>query len=131
MDQVHLPGKERVESKSAQLGMAGVPIPVGTIATDAYVGPALEWAEELLQFAPVCEWLREAYTDHDGYRATLASGMGRLLSRVFAEQGLVVMDGAERVFHSLGQDVLRSAIERAEELDAALLERSAELERAG
>ncbi len=131
VDQVHLLSKERVETAHLGLGEAGHASPVGGLRVGGKVEPALAWAEELLQFAPVCDWLRDAYTDGEGYTATLASGMGRLLSRVFAEQGLVVMDAAERTFHALGANVLRSAIERADELETALMERSAELEQAG
>ena len=131
VDQVHLLGKDGVESSGAHLGMGGAPVPVGTLTTGGHVEPALEWAEQLLSFSPVCDALRAAYSDSEGYTATLASGMGRLLSHVFAEQGLVVMDAAGRPFHELGKAVLRGALENAEDLEAALLERSAELERAG
>ena len=131
VDQVDLLGKQRVEMFRAGLGIAGVPVPAGSLRVGGRLEGAFAWAEELLAFAPVCDWLREAYTDHDGYTATLASGMGRLLSRVFAEQGLIVMDAAGREFHALGADVLRAAVEKADGLQAALLERSAALERAG
>jgi uncharacterized protein YllA (UPF0747 family) len=53
------------------------------------------------------------------------------MTRLFAEQGLIVMDAAGRDFHSLGAPALRHAIEHAEELESALLARSAELETAG
>jgi len=43
----------------------------------------------------------------------------------------VVMNASVREFHSLGADVLRAAIEDVDALDAALLERSKELETAG
>ncbi len=131
VDQVHLLGKDRVESMGADLGVAGVPVPAGELRTTDSIEPALAWAEELLGYAPICDVLRDAYTDHDGYTATLASACGRLLSHVFAEQGLVVMDASSRVFHALGGGVLRAAIERAGELEEALLQRSAELENAG
>ena len=131
VDQVHLLSKTRVEKTGGHLSGYGVPLPVGNIRTADVIEPALAWAEELLAFAPICGVLREAYTDHDGYRATLASAFGRLLSHVFAEQGLVVMDASSRAFHHLGADVLRSAITQAAELETALLERSQELESAG
>ncbi len=131
VDQVHLLGKDRVETTGGHLRAHGVPLPVGNIRTADVIEPALAWAEELLAFAPICGVLREAYTDHDGYRATLATAFGRLLSHVFAEQGLVVMDASSRAFHHLGAHVLRSAITQAAELETALLERSHELESAG
>ena len=38
---------------------------------------------------------------------------GRLIARIFAEQGLIVMDAAAREFHALGASTLRYAIEYA------------------
>ena len=131
VDQVHLPGKAGVETTSADLGLAGVAAPVGDLRTAATIEPALAWAEELLAYAPLCDVLRDGYTDHEGYKATLASGFGRLLSHVFAEQGLIVMDASTRSFHALGATVLRTAIKQAGELEEGLLARSAELEQAG
>lgn len=131
VDQVHLLGKNQVETLRAGLGVPGVPVPVGSLRVGDRLDAALAWAEELLAFAPITEVLRAAYTDADGYKATLASGFGRLLSHVFAAQGLVVMDAAGRPFHALGASVLRAAIEQADELEIAVVERSAELERAG
>ena len=131
VDQVHLLGKDGVKTTSAHLGMVGGSAPVGDLRTATTIEPALAWAEELLAYAPICDVLRAAYTDHEGYEATLANGFGRLLSHVFAEQGLVVMDASTRPFHALGAGVLRTAIEHAGELEEALLARSAELEQAG
>lgn len=131
VDQVHLPDKTHVERIKANLGVHGVPVPVGTLRTGEHVEAALARAEELLEFAPICDVLREAYTDHEGYTATLASGFGRLMASVFAEQGLVVMDPSSRVFHELGREALRAAIENGEELERDLVTRSDELETAG
>ena len=59
-----------------------------------------------------------------GGEPTLGGAFARLMTRLFAEQGLVVMDAAAREFHALGARTLRYAIEHAEELEAALLARS-------
>ena len=53
------------------------------------------------------------------------------MTRLFAEQGLIVMDASGRECHRLGGRVLRAAIERGEELEEALLARTRELEAAG
>ena len=55
----------------------------------------------------------------------------RLLTSIFAEQGLILIDAASRDFHALGAPVLRHAIEHAAELESALLERSKLLEERG
>ncbi len=52
-------------------------------------------------------------------------------AKVFAAQGLLIVDASGREFHRLGAPVLRAAIERADEFHAALSERSKALEAAG
>ena len=131
VDQVDLPGKASIETLRAGVVTLGVATPAGSLPVGEGMEAALAQAEELLGFAPICDVLRAAYTDAPGYTATMASGFGRLLAHVFRAQGLVVMDASSRAFHALGGDVLRAGIERAEELETALLARSAELEQAG
>jgi bacillithiol biosynthesis cysteine-adding enzyme BshC len=133
VDQVALHSKSGVET--LRLGLKEVrPLPVGGLAVDGgsdeglqALESALNRASELLGWAPVCDLLRECYAPG----ATLAGAFGRLLTKVFAEQGLIVMDAASRAFHAMGAAVLRAALERADELEDALLVRSKELEAAG
>jgi bacillithiol biosynthesis cysteine-adding enzyme BshC len=75
----------------------------------------------------VCDTLRECYMPG----ATLASAFGRLMTTIFAEFGLIVMDAANRDFHALGASTLKYAIENADALEAALLDRSKQLEAGG
>jgi bacillithiol biosynthesis cysteine-adding enzyme BshC len=133
VDQVALLTKTEVET--LKLGLkAERPLPVGAMRVDGgteagrvTLEAVLDRASELLGWAPVCEFLRECYAPE----ATLAQGFGRLLTKIFAEHGLVVMDAAVAEYHALGAPVLRAAIEQAAELEAALLARSKELEAAG
>jgi bacillithiol biosynthesis cysteine-adding enzyme BshC len=133
VDQVALPTKNEIET--LRLGLhVELPLPVGALRVDGgheegrlRLEATLERAEELLTFAPVCQLLRECYTPD----AKLAGAFGRLLTKIFAEYGLVVLDAATRSAHALGAPVLRAAIEQAEELETALLERTDELVRAG
>lgn len=132
VDQIALPGKMDVET--LRLGLDGSrKVPVGGIPLAANEGEAASLAEaldrvsDLLGWAPVCDLLRECYTPG----ATLAGAFGKLLSRVFAEFGLVVMDAATREFHALGTAGLRGAIESADELEQGLEARSRELIAAG
>jgi len=100
---------------------------VGAVVLGAEVERVLDEASELLGYAPVCDLLRECYAP----AATLAGAFARLMARLFAGQGLIVMDAAGREFHALGAKTLGLAIERADELEAALLARTTELEAAG
>jgi bacillithiol synthase len=131
VDQVSLLTKTSVETLRAGLKVAHA-VPVGGVVPGPELDAVLERASELLEFAPVSEWLRECYlAGSDGARPTLALAFGRLMARIFANQGLIVMDAASRGFHALGARTLRYAIEHADELQAASIARSEELVRAG
>lgn len=130
VDQVSLLTKSSVETLRAGLKVAYA-VPVGGVVPGPEIDAVLERASELLEFAPVSELLRECYAEKDGQRPTLALAFGRLIARIFAEQGLVVIDAGVRGFHALGAETLRYAIEHAEELQAALIARGEELVKAG
>jgi bacillithiol synthase len=131
VDQVSFLTKTSVETLRASLKVAH-PIPVGGVVPGPELEAVLDRANELLEFAPVSEWLRECYlAGPDGARPTLALAFGRLMARIFADQGLVVMDAASRGFHALGARALRYAIDHAVELQAALIARNEELVKAG
>jgi bacillithiol biosynthesis cysteine-adding enzyme BshC len=132
VDQVSFLTKTSVETLRAGLRVRHA-VPVGGVVPGPELEAVLDRASELLEFAPVSEWLRECYLagEGEGGKPSLALAFGRLMSRIFAEQGLVVMDAASRGFHALGAATLRYAIEDATELQAASIARSEELVRAG
>ena len=101
--------------------------PVGTIQLGPGIRPLLEQAAELLGPGPILDAIEAAYMPG----ATFAQAFARLLTSIFAEQGLILIDAASRDFHGLGAPVLRHAIEHAAELESALLERSKLLEERG
>jgi bacillithiol biosynthesis cysteine-adding enzyme BshC len=129
VDQVTLLSK--TETETLRLGLrAERPVPVGGLRVDGgneegrlRLEAELDRASELLGWAPVCELLRACYAPN----AHLAGAFGRLISKIFAAQGLIVMDASIREFHALGAPVLREAIAQAEEIEDALLKRSEEL----
>jgi bacillithiol biosynthesis cysteine-adding enzyme BshC len=90
--------------------------PVGGIQLGEGIHTVLDQAAGLLGDTLEVDWLREAYTPN----ATFASAFGRLIARIFAKDGLVVIDAAGRGFHALGAPVLRQAIERAGEFEELL-----------
>src|SRR3977135_1314384 len=134
VDQVSFLTKTSVETLRAGLKVAHA-VPVGGVGPGPEFEAVLERASELLEFAPVSEWLQECYLAGGGEgnraRPTLALAFGRLMARIFAEQGLVVMDAASGGFHALGASTLRYAIEHVTELQQALIARSEELVKAG
>jgi bacillithiol biosynthesis cysteine-adding enzyme BshC len=133
VDQLALLSKTSVETLHLNLH-SHYPLPVGALRVDGgheegrlHLEVELDRASELLGWAPIANLLRECYSPD----ATLAGAFGRLLTKIFAPHGLIVMDAASREIHALGASVLRAAIERADELEAALLARTHELEAAG
>ncbi len=51
----------------------------------------------------------------------MGQAFAEFYSKVFAAQGLLVLDAAGREVHRLGAPVLQAAIERADELHDALV----------
>jgi bacillithiol biosynthesis cysteine-adding enzyme BshC len=131
-DQVSLLTKTSVETLRLGAHSFHQAVPVGSIALDSSIDALLDHAAELLSHAPIADLLRECYAPSPSHPTpTFASAFARLLTRLFAAHGLIVMDPAGRDFHSLGAPALRHAIEHAADLEAALLARTAQLESAG
>src|SRR6266404_4230245 len=101
--------------------------PVGTIQLGPEVDPVVERAVALLGDTEVSTWLREAYRPGE----TMGSAFARLMARLFADWGVILLDQADPAFHELAKPILRQAVERSSELDDALLARGTALETAG
>lgn len=101
--------------------------PVGNLPLGDAVLPLLAELERCLGKSCVFPLLASLYTP----TATFASAFAGLLARIFGEHGLIVMDASSRPWHALARTTLRAAIEHADALHAALLERSQALEQAG
>ena len=101
--------------------------PVGGIVLDDSITPLIDQAWELLGSSDAMDALAEAYKPG----RTLAQAFASFYSKVFVAQGLLVLDAGGSEFHRMGAPVLRAAIERADELHAALLDRNRQLEAAG
>jgi bacillithiol biosynthesis cysteine-adding enzyme BshC len=125
VDQITLLTRTSVET--LRLGLSASGRPVGGVLLGDGVHSALEQAGEMLSYAPVWETLQQCYNPE----ATLGGAFARLMTRLFAAHGLIVMDAAGRAFHELGASTLRAAIEQAGGLEKDLLVRSRELEAAG
>ncbi len=101
--------------------------PVGTVRFGPEIEPVVEAATGLLGDSEVTKFLREAYRPGENF----GSAFARLFSRLFAEWGVILLDASDPEFHRIAAPLYSAAIERAAELDHALLERGRELEGAG
>ena len=119
-----------VRRSLAKLTYANAPanaVPVGSLILDESITPLIDQAWELLGYSDAMEWLAAAYRPGQ----TLAQAFAAFYRNVFSAQGLLVLDAAGREIHQLGAPVLQAAIERADELHAALIERNREIIAAG
>jgi bacillithiol synthase len=114
---------ERIEVNTHGIAEA----PVGTIRFGSEIEAAVALAANLLGDSEVTTWLRESYRPGE----TLGSGFARLFARLFADWGVILLDPADKEFHLLAQPLFHAAIEKATELDQALLARGKALENAG
>jgi bacillithiol biosynthesis cysteine-adding enzyme BshC len=101
--------------------------PVGDLVFDERIVPVVERAQELLGPSEATDALAAAYRPG----RTFAQAFRDFYTAVFGKLGLLILDANSREVHRLGAPVLRAALERADELHAALLERNAQLEAAG
>ena len=121
-----LPERLVVESPAFD-GNAVEDAPVGAVKFGPQIEPVLERAAALLGDSEVTTWLRQAYRPGE----SLGSAFGLLFARLFADWGVILLDPADKDFHDLAKPLFRAAIERASELDEALLARGKALEAAG
>jgi bacillithiol biosynthesis cysteine-adding enzyme BshC len=103
------------------------PRPVGGLVLDDSITSLVDQAWELLGSSDATEALAAAYQPG----RTFAHAFRDFYSKVFAALGLLVLDADGRRLHRIGAPVLRAALERADELHAALSGRNGQLQAAG
>jgi len=105
-------------------------LPVGKIALGPQVQEMVDEAAEILRAAGG-ELVARIFRDSFGAKETYGSAFGKLFARLFAEQGLILLDPLDGRLHRVAGEVLRRAAEQREELNDALLARGKELDKAG
>ena len=123
-----LPEPFAVESRAFENNVVA-DAPVGSLKFGAEIEAVVERAAALLGDSEVTAWLRQAYRPGE----TLGSAFALLFTRLFADWGVILLDPAGlnstgKDFHDLAKPLFRAAIERASELDEALLGRGKALE---
>jgi bacillithiol biosynthesis cysteine-adding enzyme BshC len=101
--------------------------PVSAVHLGDEILPLVEQAAALLGDTDATTLLREAYRPGE----TLGTAFARLYARLFADWGVIMVDASDSELHRAAEPVYRAAIEKADQLDAALLERGQALEAAG
>jgi bacillithiol biosynthesis cysteine-adding enzyme BshC len=106
-------------------GVPGAPVSAVTLGDE--ILPLVEQAAKLLGDSEATQLLRESYRPGE----TMGTAFARLYARIFAEWGVIVLDASDGELDRVAHPIFRAAVERADELDAALLKRGKTLEAAG
>ena len=101
--------------------------PVSAVSLGDEILPLVDQAVTLLGDSEAATFLRECYRPGE----TLGTAFARLYARIFAEWGVIVLDASDAELHRVAEPIYRAAIDRSEELAAALLSRGSALEAAG
>lgn len=101
--------------------------PVSAVRLGDEILPLVEDAMKLLGDSEATQFLRESYRPGE----SLGTAFARLYAKVFAEWGVIVLDASDGELDRIAEPMFRTAIERADELDAVLLARGEALEAAG
>ena len=97
--------------------------PVSAIRLGEEILEPLQAATAALGDSEITDLLRRCYQPGE----TLGSAFAKLFAALVGRWGVVMLDASDPELHALAQPAYRAAIERAEELDQALLERDREL----
>jgi bacillithiol biosynthesis cysteine-adding enzyme BshC len=106
-------------------GVAGAPVSAVRLGDE--ILPVVEQAAGLLGESDAARLVRESYRSGE----TMGTAFARLCARMFAEWGVILLDASDGELHRIAEPIYRAAIERADELDGALLDRGQVLEGAG
>jgi bacillithiol biosynthesis cysteine-adding enzyme BshC len=101
--------------------------PISHIRFGPEITGLVEAATAILGQSEVSDFLREAYQPGE----TLGGAFARLATRLMGRWGVVMVDASDPELHAIAEPLYRSAIERAGQLDIALLERGKTLISAG
>jgi bacillithiol synthase len=104
--------------------------PVGRIPLGAQIEPLVREATEFLENLGsdlLAGFLRESYRPEETY----GSAFGKLFARLFAEQGLILMEPLDPGLHKVAAPLYQHALAERDALNEKLLLRGKELDRAG
>ncbi len=114
-----------VPFKANTKGTAGAPVAHMHFAEGT--NELVAQAAKLLGESLAADYLRESYVEGE----TFSNAFAKLYARIFAEQGLIILDPADAELHRIAAPLFVEALRRSPELDQTVLERNRELHDAG
>ena len=122
--------RDGIAQLAAEVGDSGAGRSVGRISFGDGIAAVVEHASTLLD-GPSAKEIREIL--ESSYRAgeNFGSAFGKLLARLLAGSGLILLEPLDRRLHELARPIYRKAIEQSGEIASELLARGKELGKLG
>jgi bacillithiol biosynthesis cysteine-adding enzyme BshC len=127
VNHVSLPGPDGLLRTLATSSHSVPGAPVSHVRLGDEILPVVDEVASLLGDSEAVHFLRESYRPGE----TLGTAFARFYARLFSAWGVIILDASDPELHRVAAPIYRAAIERAEELDTALLTRGQALESAG
>jgi bacillithiol synthase len=127
VNHVSLPGPDGLLRTLTTSSHGVASAPVSDVRLGEEILPLVNEVTSLLGDSEASQFLRESYRHGE----TLGTAFARFYARLFSEWGVILLDASDAELHRVAAPIYRAAIERAEDLDAALLTRGQALENAG
>jgi bacillithiol biosynthesis cysteine-adding enzyme BshC len=127
VNHVSIPGPDCIRRTLTTSSHAVPGAPVSDVRLGDEILPVVEEAASLLGDAEVTHFLRECYRPGE----SLGNAFARFFARLFGQWGVILLDASDAALHRVAAPLYRSAIEGAEDLDAALLARGQALDKSG
>lgn len=127
VNQIRVPAADATFETLATIAHAAEDAPVGTISLGSDISELALRVENLLGESEITKLIAECYRPGE----TFGTAFAKLFARIFAAFGVILLDGSDPELDQIAAPLYREAIERAPELNRALLKRDEQLQAAG
>lgn len=127
VNHTRIPGAEAQLETFASQARGVEDAPVGGIKFENEITEVVLRAESVLGESEITRWLKECYAPGESF----GSAFAKLFSRLFADFGVILLDGSDPELDRLAVPLYQDVIDHAGELNRSLLERDKELQAAG
>jgi bacillithiol biosynthesis cysteine-adding enzyme BshC len=124
---IRVPSQDASLETLATTARGGEDAPVGTISFGPEISELVKRTRDVLGESEITQAIADCYQPGE----TFGSAFAKLFARVFAEHGVIVLDGSDPELDRIAGPLYRQVIEGADELNRALLKRDEELQAAG
>jgi bacillithiol synthase len=126
VNQVKLPGAEGILEMLTSAARDGQDAPVALFHFGGEIDQLTARVKELLGDSEISNWISDCYRPDESFGTAFA----KLFARIFADFGVILLDACDPELDTIAAPLYRAVLERAPELNRALLERDQQLQAA-